>query len=142
MRYIYVVDGGIRYPLSLLEFNQRENLQTNNTDRPEKYRLLGSLLLLDPTPNAVYQLEFWYVPNLTLFATTASAMDASIPEGWENYIVMHDAVYFANRMEKDPSYFLQEKINIGQRIKAMASHRDQAHPRTVIDVRNWMGGGA
>jgi hypothetical protein len=142
MRYIYVVNGGTRYPLSLLEFKDRENLQTSDTGQPEKYRILGSLLLLDPTPNAIYQLEFWYIPNLTLFVATSIAMDSSIPEGWDNFITMHLAAYLANRKEEDPSYYLQEKANIGLRIKTMASHRDQAHPRTVIDVNNWMMGGA
>lgn len=137
---VSVLDGDVYTPLATYEGPERHDW-SGETGIPRSYRIDANssnalTCRLQPTPDAVYTIEFQYLPSHTEFAngaTTAYALDFLGAE----WVALDLAEKFATR-EKDVkaiNLLSARKREKQDRLVFRAAKRDRSRPSRVIDVR-------
>lgn len=121
-----------QYPLSQWNWHDRAQLlSTYHSPQPcqYRYRIVGTKLVLLPTPRAVHTIYLDYIPEMTKL--TAS-IDLSCPYGWHKWAAYLAAADFVNK-ERMPIDGLMARWAIEDaRIRAQVKRRDASTPPRVI----------
>lgn len=122
-----LIDGK---PAPLRRFGGREHYGYRyQSGRPVGYRIRGNLLVLYPTPDAVYTISFEYVPARPRLVNDADSID--IPNGWESFIT-ESALWFADKKEERSLADREASIKYEtDRIKESAEDRNDAEPEYI-----------
>ncbi len=115
-----------------------------------RYRVMGTNLVLIPTPAGNQQLRLWYAPVLP-----AMLQDTDLTtigwSGWLAYVITRAAKYALDKEEgSDTGKLDAELLYLKKRIEESASNRDQGQPDTISNTRRdpvyggggWGDGGA
>ena len=84
-------------------------------------------------------ISFWYVPEMTLMASSGDSIAASIPpivKGWPDFIALGAAIRLLIREESDPSALMRQKAEMQGRITSLAEPRDEGSQDRIIDVEH------
>lgn len=143
MRGIDLVVSGDTYDLKKFNFKERNTWKNGVTYNAwdMKYRIVGSTMLLVPTPTAVYSGTFWFHPVRTQMAIGTDT--CAFPNGWEEWAVVHAAIKCKDKEESDISALVTDLKFETQRIEEAASGRDESEPERVADIeglRDYEGG--
>ncbi len=107
-----------------------------------RYRLVGSTLMLIPTPSSGQYLRLWYIPRLTTLSADADLADGI--SGWTEYIICDGAIKCMQKEESDVSVLFGQKQALIKRIEESAMNRDAGQPDCISDIRSyserWGGG--
>ena len=127
VKWLFLIDGTSRRPLTLYRMDNLSNIPTNQTDLPRWYQLAGNSIMLIPPPSSdsSYTVEIWYDQDFTAFTTTSSTVPALIYPGWEEFIVLHLAGYIASKEERDPGEFDTKKAAKRLEIQSAVMNRDE-----------------
>lgn len=87
-----------------------------------------------PIPDAVYSLDFWYVPMSSLKALNSSLVQKTLYllAGWDEYLVVDLAIAMKDREESDCSVLMAEKAELYALMERQMSPTDQQEPAAVI----------
>lgn len=97
------------------------------------YRMLGSVLQVEPYEYAAGKYRVYYVSNPTALTADGSIIDARI-ETWRDFIVIATCIKALMREESDVSDLRAELARSIARIEFAAKLRDAANPPRVNDV--------
>jgi hypothetical protein len=98
---------------------------------PIGYRLVGSTLVLYPTPVAGYY-RLRYVPTCAKLANDAATIDGY--NGWEEFVVWSVVAELVSTEESDPTFAIQEREAIRERIRKAAEIRSATDGAHVMNV--------
>jgi len=106
-----------------------------------QYRLLGSNLMLIPTPSAGQAIRLWYIPRLKELLADNDTTDTGI-SGWQEYVIVRAAKYALDKEESDTTKFDAQLLFLKGRIEETASNRDAGIPDSISDTRqgDWSSG--
>lgn len=102
-----------------------------------EYRLVGSKIMIIPTPAAGQTFGLWYFPKLTTLLQDTDVMDGI--SGWTEYVIVDAARKAKDKEESDTSSLMNEKAMLKMRIEESAASRDAGQPDKVSDSRNTSG---
>lgn len=97
-----------------------------------RYRLVGSNLMLSPTPTGVYNMKMWYIPvatKLTLDADTLSDLNQ-----YAEYVIVDAAIKMAAKEETDVSVLAAQKAELRRRIEVMGQNRNADKSESISDI--------
>jgi len=97
-----------------------------------RYRIYGNSLYFEPENVCDGTYRMFYTPTLTLL--TADTDPANVGNGWEQYIVLDAAIKMLQKEESDPTIFIQQKMDMRQRIEDMAANRDEGENERISDT--------
>lgn len=100
-----------------------------------RYRLMGNLLWIIPTPAGAQNLVLWYTPKMPqlLLDTDTTVIGVS---GWLRYVIVRTAIYALTKEEGTDTTTLQnELLFLKQRIEEASQNRDAGMPDTVSETR-------
>lgn len=114
-----------------------------------RYRLMGNLLNIIPTPAGNQTLVLWYSPKMPqlLQDTDLTVIGCS---GWLRYVIVRAAKYMLDKEEgTDTGKLDQEILFLRTRIEQASQNRDAGVPDTISETRidpayggtGWGGGG-
>lgn len=129
-------------------FNRNELTRLNNPVLTPTYtvfpvlcwRLEGTKLFMEPVPTSAagFQIELWYVPQITPLVADADTIDYSVVQGWEEYIVNEVAINIRLKEESDVSGLMARQAEFESRVTAAAGNRSLGDAPRVVDVEgNW-----
>ena len=104
-----------------------------------EYALRGQYIDVIPQPTssmALGKLRLRYVKQFADLVTDSDIVDASIPNGWEEFAVLNAAVTAMIKQERDPSVVMAERQRLEDRIRDMSTNRDAGEPQRIVDVNN------
>jgi hypothetical protein len=104
---------------------------------PPEYRVMGSNLLLTPTPTAGQTLQIWYVPRLRQLALDTDIADGV--SGWLEYVIVDAAIKALQKEEADVTVLAMQKAALRERIENSGMNRDAGQPSTITDVHQGFG---
>lgn len=118
-------------------FNRRNEDQTrfawNLLGQPYmEYRLVGSNIRFNRTPNSNTIFRIFYHPVAPVLALDADEYDDQ--NQYAEYVVVDAAIKMLNKEESDTSVLLAQKEALKKRITDMAQNRDANEPETVTDI--------
>jgi hypothetical protein len=97
-----------------------------------EYRLVGSKIRFNRTPEALNQFRMWYYPVVTpLVNDTDEFEDVN---GFIEYVVVDAAIKMLQKQEDDVAVLMAQKEALKARIKTMAQNRDANEPESVSDI--------
>jgi fibronectin type 3 domain-containing protein len=105
-----------------------------------RYRLMGSKIMLIPTPSAGQVLRVWYIPKLTQLLQDTDILTGV--SGWSEYVIVDAAIKAMQKEESDCALLMQQKAMLIKRIEDSAMNRDAGQADTVSNVRGNVGYGA
>lgn len=113
-----------------------------------RYRLMGNLVNIIPTPSGNQQIRMWYSPKLSSLLADADLTTIGY-SGWLRYPIVRAAKYALDKEESDSSKCDAEILYLKQRIEQAAQNRDSGIPDTISPTRQdpvyggsgWGGGG-
>lgn len=97
-----------------------------------RYRLVGSNLMLSPTPTGVYNMKMWYIPvatKLTLDADTLSDLNQ-----YAEYVIVDAAIKMMAKEEGDVSVLAAQKAELRRRIEVMGQNRNADKSEYISDI--------
>lgn len=97
-----------------------------------EYRLVGSNLRFNRTPDNELNFRIFYHPRLAKLAADTDAYDDV--NGFAEYVVVDVAIKMLQKEESDVSVLMAQKEALKQRITAMAANRDANEPASITDV--------
>jgi len=97
-----------------------------------EYRLVGSQIRFNRTPDAQLQFRIWYHPKATKLVDNADNYDDV--NGFAEYVVVDAAIKMMQKEESDVSVLMAQKEALRQRIMAMAANRDANESASVTDI--------
>lgn len=115
-----------------------------------RYRVMGTNLILIPTPAGNQQLRLWYAPILPALLKDTDITTIGY-SGWLRYPIVRAAKYALDKEEgSDTSKLDAEILFLKKRIEESAASRDQGQPDTISNTRRdpvyggggWGDGGA
>ena len=123
-----------RYPVPKFNWHER------NATRTISYRLMGSVLRLEPAETCGGNYRIWYTPGYTALVADADAISAYVDQ-WSEYIKIYAGIKGQAKEESDVTV-LQGQLNaLESRIKGIAAGaRDASSGGTVSDVKGSSGG--
>lgn len=91
-------------------------------------------LVFAPIPDAVYALDFWYVPMVSLKTLNSSLVQKTMYmlAGWDEYLVVDLAIAMKDREESDCSVLLAEKGELYSLLERQMSPTDTQEPVAAI----------
>lgn len=99
-----------------------------------QYRVVGSNLMLIPTPAAGQPVKLWYIPRLPQLLKDTDTTTIGI-SGWLEYVIIRAAILALTKEESDSSTLQAALMDLRQRIEGAAANRDAGQPDTVSDTR-------
>lgn len=114
-----------------------------------RYRLMGDLLNIIPTPAGGQNLVIWYSPKMAQLLQDTDSTIIGV-SGWLRYVIVRMAKYMLDKEEgTDTTKLDQEVLFLKQRIQETAQNRDAGVPDTISETRidpayggtGWGGGG-
>jgi hypothetical protein len=122
------VDGDTLIPLRQIDVRQRTNFLTNEQPDAGAWLLMGSSIYLYPKPSSgTYKVL--YIPQWT--ALSSGSDSVTIPNGWDEYIVVDCAIKCLAKEESGTDHLQAERDRLLERIYAAAHHRQWADPAQV-----------
>jgi hypothetical protein len=118
-------------------FNRR-NEQQNSTASAVlglpylEYRLVGSNIRFNRTPDANLQFRLFYYPRAVTLVADGDVFDDI--NGFAEYVVVDTAIKMLNKEESDVSVLMAQKAALKARIESMAKDRDANEPESVTDI--------
>jgi hypothetical protein len=103
-----------------------------------RYQLVGSNLMIIPTPTANQILSIWYIPRLPEMMQDTDITTIGI-SGWMQYVIVRAAKYALDKEESDTSKLDTEIAYLKGRIEESAIDRDAGIPNTISRVRGFNG---
>lgn len=97
-----------------------------------EYRLVGSKIRFNRTPDANTNFRLWYNPRLTELVADSDTYDDV--NNFAEYVVVDVAIKMMQKEESDVTVLLAQKQALKERIQAMAANRDANEPASVTDV--------
>lgn len=97
-----------------------------------EYRIVGSNIRFNRTPDNGLQFRLFYCPKAVVLADDADSYDDI--NGFAEYIVVDAAIKMLNKEESDVAVLAAQKAALIARISAMAQNRDANEPESVTDV--------
>jgi hypothetical protein len=97
-----------------------------------EYRMVGSNLRFNRTPDLELQFRLWYHPVAVKLASDADQYDDV--NGYIEYVVTDAAIKMMQKEESDVSVLLGQKEALRQRIISMAANRDANESASVTDI--------
>lgn len=118
-------------------FNRRNEMQNSAAfaffGNPYlEYRLVGSKIRFNRTPDSGLQFRLFYYPTAQVLVADTDTYDDI--NGYAEYVVVDAAIKMLNKEESDTQVLLAQKIALKERIEAMANNRDANEPESVTDV--------
>jgi hypothetical protein len=97
----------------------------------------------DTPPNAVYNLQLWYVPPPPVvwrtYSPTAVPTVVAYPDEYPEYVTAYCAARACEKSEQDPTPFLTEVSRITDRIQRFLTPTDYGGAQTISDLRRQQG---
>lgn len=129
------------------DFGQLRSAEVKSTQQPLKpwmmaerrntyerrYRLTGGNFEVTPESAAPDSYTLWYIPVCT--SLDADGTSFSVPDHWEEYIVLGAAADMLAKEETDASFLRKRQQEVADAIAAIQSARDAAHPARIADVQ-------
>lgn len=103
-----------------------------------RYQLVGSNLMIIPTPTANQIISIWYIPRLPELIQDTDLTTLGI-SGWLQYVIVRAAKYALDKEESDTTKLDAEIVYLKGRIEESAVNRDAGIPNTISRVRGFMG---
>ncbi len=100
-----------------------------------QYRLVGSNLMLIPTPQAGQTVRIWYIPKMVQLLQDTDILQGV--SGWSEYIICDAAIKALQKEESDVSILGMQKMALIKRIEDSAMNRDAGQPDTISDTRSF-----
>lgn len=97
-----------------------------------EYRLVGSKIRFNRTPDQALEFRIFYHPKLAKLTADADSYDDI--NGFAEYVVVDAAIKMLQKEESDVSVLMAQKEALRQRVIAMAANRDANEPASVTDV--------
>lgn len=97
-----------------------------------EYRLVGSKIRFNRTPDTALSFRLFYHPKLSKLVNDADSYDDI--NGFAEYVVVDAAIKMMQKEESDVRVLMGQKEALRQRIIAMAANRDANEPASVTDV--------
>jgi hypothetical protein len=110
-------------------FHNRNDFQFTSA---KTYQLVGSKLYIRPTTNAAGTYTVWYIPAVTQLVLDADTV--TVPNRWDEYIVLKAAINCLNKEETNTTVHSQELAELTEEIKAAAMNRNAGDPETIADT--------
>lgn len=107
-----------------------------------RYAIIGSEIWFFPKPDAVSDIELWYIPTFQKLIKETDKPRFYILPGWEEFAILDAAVSLRTKEEQDPTALIAEREAVRQRITRYVPGRDAGKPTVVQDIndrfiRNW-----
>lgn len=97
-----------------------------------EYRLVGSKIRFNRTPDSSTQFRIFYYPAAPkLVADTDTYDDVN---AYAEYVIVDAAIKMMQKEESDTRMLAAQKVALAERIRAMAASRDANEPASVTDV--------
>ncbi len=109
---------------------------SRNRQSGVRYRVMGSLIYLEPSRDAAGSYRLWYTPGHTALSGESDAI-STLLERWEEYIVMGAAIRALTKKELDSSAIERARAGMVARISGMATFRDESQGGSVSDVKGF-----
>lgn len=98
-----------------------------------KYRIIGSKIYFTPEASAIGTYKLWYVKDFSDLSSDGATLD--YPGNWYEYIIAGSSAVLLAKEESDPSFYLNQKIAMKERISKMSQNRDAGQPLRLIRKR-------
>lgn len=138
----FVPAGGDPVELEPFDWEERNDLgstsQTWDSRDPPRYRIRGGNIWFTPKPAAVYAVKVHYIPACPDLVDAVAPLVSVVFDGingWTEWIVCDVCAKICAKEESDPSQFLSGKAAVENRIRLMASRRDQGVTAKVRRVK-------
>ena len=143
LRQVFYSDGsGNRWPLRRLELPEMTgpNSATGYTSAPTGYLMLGSNLILSPTPssNAPHQIEIFYVPEYIPAAGDNDPIEFVVAFGWDEWVVYDAVCHIRMKAMMPVDDVAAERSRLEARMTHQAKQRNSGDPPRVADT-GWRG---
>lgn len=99
-----------------------------------QYRLMGSNLMMIPTPQSGQQVRIWYIPKLVQLLQDTDILTGI--SGWSEYVIVDAAIKALQKEESDVTVLMAQKQMLMKRIEESSMNRDAGQPDTISDVRS------
>ena len=100
------------------------------------YRLVGTVLEVDPYEDAAGPYRIYYVDNPTSLVLATDTVDARV-DTWREFIVILASIKARTKEESDTADLRADLDRVRKRIEEASQHRDASDPGRVSDV--WDG---
>lgn len=97
-----------------------------------EYRLVGSKIRFNRTPDTALEFRLFYYPKCTKLVTDSDSYDDV--NQFAEYVVVDAAIKMLQKEESDVRVLAAQKEALKQRIKEMAANRDANEPASVTDI--------
>ena len=97
-----------------------------------EYRLTGSSIRFNRTPDSGLSFRIFYYPVATKLVADTDVFDDI--NGFAEYVVVDAAIKMLNKEESDVQVLMVQKEALRKRIEGMAKDRDVNEPESVSDV--------
>jgi len=96
------------------------------------YRIVGSKIRFNRTPDVNSQFRLWYNPKVVVLVNDADIFDDI--NGYAEYVVVDAAIKMLQKEESDVTVLMVQKEALRARIQTMAQNRDANEPESVTDI--------
>lgn len=97
-----------------------------------EYRIVGSKIRFNRTPDPGTQIRLWYYPKCIVLVNESDSYDDI--NGYIEYVVVDAAIKMMQKEESDVTVLMAQKAALKQRIEDMAQNRDANEPESVSDI--------
>lgn len=97
-----------------------------------EYRLVGSKIRFNRTPDNGTQIRLWYHPVAQQLTADSDTYDDI--NGFQEYVIVDAAIKMLNKEESDVTVLMTQKMELAKRIREMAQNRDANEPESVSDI--------
>ena len=145
--YLY---GTLPYRFTMSRFTPRERNRYQGPFAPyivgrmingvlvPEYRVRGRYIDLIPQPTQLMgngKMRLYYIKQFANLVNDTDLVDASIPNGWEEFAVLSAAVCCLIKQERDPAALMSQRQKIEERVRQEAEDIDIGEPMRVTDIR-------
>lgn len=131
--------NGQGYALRKYEFEERHLLQFSQVSPDVSYpnifyRVVDGNIEFIPTPSGSETIRLYYIPEYTTLSGDSSEVDAKIPNGYEEYIVLWAAIQARDKEQSDTMPLERMLAKIEADINEDAGNRDAGSPPRIINT--------
>jgi hypothetical protein len=135
MQAVYMLFQAGQVRMKLTSFTREEYGPPNNgltqARWPLKYIIQGGRIIFTPRPSAdaLNAVEFMYTPQWNGPLLDWSPIDMTLPNGWEEWVVLDVLQKMRTKLNLDTSDVMQAKMEMTARVIAAASKRSGDPPQ-------------
>lgn len=125
--------------ISLTPFNFNERNRTQNSGIWERvgltnlrYRIVGSDIMITPTPSSTIACRLWYTPVATKLVQDTDSLDDV--NQYSEYVIIDAAIKMLQKEESDVSTLMAQKVALKRRIEEAAQNRDAGKSESISDI--------